>query len=219
MISFLWKGCSAILLKLDKLNVLIDPGNIFSLEELERLLDDEGLNIVMYTHEHSGHFDLALLREIVDKYNPYIIANKGVFRLIRRLTDRDKVIKLRGGEMAALLDTRIHALRAVHPGVHPLVFLIEHGSKAVFHGDSTGFSHAFEAFSPVDLAFIPVGSPSPNASPNEAIRIIRALAPKVVVPIHGTTEEIADAEHKVRRAGFDIKVVKPEEGKFINIEI
>ncbi len=219
MISFLWKGCSAISLKLDNLNILIDPGNILSLEELESFLSDGNLNIVMYTHEHSGHFNPILLKEIVSKYDPYIIANKGVFRLIRRWINRDKVMKLKGGEMVTILETTIHALRAVHPGVHPLVFLIEHGGKAIFHGDGTGFSQIFEAFSPVDLAFVPAGNPSPNASPNEAVRIIKVLAPKVAVPIHGTDEELSDVEHKIRRAGFDVEVVKPEKGKFTNIEI
>ncbi len=219
MISFLWKGCSSILLKLGGLNILIDPSNTFSLEELEILLDNEDLNLVMYTHEHTGHFDSAFLEKIVGKYDPYIIANKGVFRLVRRWINRDKIVKLKEGEMTHLLEARIHALRAVHPGVHPLVFLIEYGNKAIFHGDSTGFSRMFEAFSPVDLAFVPAGSPSPNASPSEAVRIIKALAPRIVIPIHGSDREISDVELKVRKSGLNVEVIRPEKGKLTDIEI
>ncbi len=224
MISFLWNGCSAILLKLGSLNILIDPGDLFSPVDLEDLLGKGGtIDIVMYTHEHTGHFDPSFLRRIVSEYDPYIVANKGVFRSIGRWADRSrsrsKIVKLKGGEMISLLEGKIHALRSVHPGIHPLVFLIEFHGKAIFHGDSTGFSHAFEAFSPVDLAFIPAGNPSPNASPNEAIRIIKALAPKVAVPIHGTDEELEEVGRKVTMAGLNVRIIRPRKGKLIEIEI
>ncbi len=220
MISFLWKGCSAIFLKLSNLNILIDPGDLFSVGDLEGLLENgEGIDIVMYTHEHTGHFDPSLLRRIVNEYDPYIVANKGVFRFVRRWFDRNRIMKLKGGEVVSLLDGKIYALRAVHPGIHPIVFLIEFHGKAIFHGDSTGFSHEFEAFSPVDLAFIPAGNPSPNASPNEAIRIIKALIPKVAIPIHGTDEELEEVGRKVAMAGLNVRVIRPKKDKLIEIEI
>ena len=217
MISFVWKGYSSILLNIEDLSILLDPSNNFTLEELEDLTDK--VDIVAYTHEHSGHFDMDFLMSLIERYNPYMVVNKGVFRLIRRKVDWDKLFKLKSGEMLELGGTRIHALRAVHPGIHPVVFLIEIGGKAIFHGDSTGFTHMFEAFSPVNLAFVPVGKPSPNASPKDAIRIIKALSPRVVVPFHGDEREIEDLELKVKLANLNVEVIKPVLGELTYVQI
>ena len=215
--SFIWKGCSALLLKLSELDLLVDPGNLFTIEELERYT--EKVDLVMYTHEHTGHFDPDFLRELIDRYDPFMVVNKGVFRTIRRWVDWDKLVKLKEGEMAEVQGIRIHALRAVHPGVHPVVFLLELDDGAIFHGDSSGFSHMFEAFSPVDVAFVPAGSPSPNASPKEAVRIVRALAPRIVVPIHGDEREIEEVEQRIRWASLNVQVIRPVMGKLTYIEI
>ncbi len=217
MISFLWKGCSAVLLKVRDLNLLMDPGNHFTIEELR---DTAGrIDAVFYTHEHTGHFDSDFLSSLIREFSPYMIVNKGVFRTIRRWVDWDRLIKLKEGESTEVLGMRVHALRAVHPGIHPVVFLLEIEDKAVFHGDSTGFSHMFEAFSPVSLAFVPSGSPSPNASPKEAVRIIRALVPQVVVPFHGDPSELQEVERRVKLANLNTKVIVPEPGEMVTLEI
>ncbi len=217
MISFLWKGCSAILLRVQDLVLLMDPGNHFTIDEIRGIT--EHVDAVFYTHEHTGHFDPDFLRSLIDEFSPHMIVNKGVFRTIRRWVDWDRLIKLKEGESAEILGMRVHALRAVHPGIHPVVFLLEMGGKAVFHGDSTGFSHMFEAFSPVDLAFVPSGSPSPNASPKEAVRIVRALVPKVVVPFHGDPSELQEVERRIRLANLNTEVIIPELGELVTLEI
>ncbi len=217
MISFLWKGCSAILLRVQDLNLLMDPGDHFTIDELRSIT--ERIDAVFYTHEHTGHFDPDFLSSLIREFSPYMIVNKGVFRTIRRWVDWDRLIKLKEGESTEVLGMRVHALRAVHPGVHPVVFLLEIGGKAIFHGDSTGFSHMFEAFSPVDLAFVPSGSPSPNANPKEAVRIIRALVPRVVVPFHGDSSELQEVERRVRLANLNTKVILPEPGELFTLEI
>lgn len=217
-ISFLWKGCSAVLLKISGgISILMDPGDHFSLEEVDDFAGS--VDVVMYTHEHSGHFDPKFLDDLVRKYSPYIVVNKGVFRTIRRRVDWDKLINLKEGESAELLGMKVHALKAVHPGIHPVVFLLEVMGKALFHGDSTAFSRMFEAFSPVDLAFIPSGSPSPSASPKDAVRIARSLIPNVVVPFHGNESELREVEESIRLSNLDVEVIVPPLGEPVTLEV
>ncbi|RDD53640.1 MAG: MBL fold metallo-hydrolase, partial [Candidatus Korarchaeota archaeon NZ13-K] len=167
---FLWKGSSAVYIDSGDLRVLIDPASFFSPVELLQL---GGPDLILFTHEHSDHFDPDSLEAILTEFDARVICNPGVHRVLRRRFG-ERVLRIRDGEMLEL-GARVHALRAVHPGHHPVVLLLEMGGKAIFHGDGSGFSGAFQTFSPVDLAFIPVGSPSPNSSPSEAVRIVRAV--------------------------------------------
>ncbi len=220
-LSFIWKGCSAVLLEVNGLTVLVDPGNHFSMDEVAELTRGGGPDAILYTHEHSGHFDPDFLSSILREFSapPVLVVNKGVFRAVRRWVDWDRLIKVKEGESIQISGMRVHTLRAVHPGIHPVVFLLEIGGKAIFHGDSTGFSRMLEAFSPVDLAFVPSGSPSPNASPKEAVRIVRALVPRVTVPFHGDEGELREVERRIELANLDIRVILPDAGRKISLEL
>ncbi len=174
MISLIWKGGSAVYLRHGGLGILIDPASLFSPGELSELGE---LDLVLFTHKHSDHFDVDSLEGIAAEFDASIVCNPGAHGILRRRLG-GRVHRVREGEIVEIRGTKLHALRAVHPGHHPVVLLLEVGSAAIFQGNGTGFSRGFQAFSPVDLAFIPVGSPSPSFSPSEAVRIVRAVVPE-----------------------------------------
>ncbi|MEM0016883.1 MAG: MBL fold metallo-hydrolase [Candidatus Korarchaeum sp.] len=215
MISLVWKGSSAIYLKCGDLRVLLDPASLFSPEEISEL---GGVDLVLFTHEHSDHFDETFLESISREFDISVVCNPGVHRILRgRLGER--VHRVKDGETVEIGGARVHALRSVHPGHHPVVLLLEIEGVAIFHGDSTGFSKGFQAFSPVDLAFIPVGSPSPNSSPSEAVRIVRAVVPRKVVPLHGSDREISDFVDRIRLSKLNVDVVVPSTGELVNLPL
>ncbi len=210
---FVWKGSSAVYLRAEGVSVLIDPSSLFTIDEINDL---GGLDIVLFTHEHSDHFDIASLNSMIDEFNPRVVGNPGAYRIARRSSD---IIRIKDGEMLEFEGIRIHALRSVHPGHHPVVLLLEMGRVSIFHGDSTGFSKSFSAFSPVNLAFIPVGSPSPNSSPSEAVRIARAVVPGVAVPIHGDDNERSEFIRKIELSNLNIKTLLPEIGEIVTLDL
>jgi len=193
-----------VYLEVSGLSILIDPGDHVKPDEVSKV------DVLLYTHEHSGHYDYMNLMAIYEAYKPHLVVNKGVFKLIRRKVDDERLTKLKAGEMVDLGDVKVHALRAVHPGVHPLVYLVEVKDKAIFHGDSSAYSSYFQAFSPVDIAFLPVGKPSPNASPKDASRMAKDLAPLISVPVHGDPQEMEDFQLRVKAMGLETKVIVPE---------
>jgi L-ascorbate metabolism protein UlaG (beta-lactamase superfamily) len=210
---FVWKGSSAVYLRAEGIGVLIDPSSLFSIDEVRDL---GGLDIVLFTHEHSDHLDIATLNSMIDEFNPHVVGNPGAYRIARRSSD---IIRIREGEMIEFEGIKVHALRAVHPGYHPIVLLLEVGRVSIFHGDSTGFSKSFSAFSPVDLAFIPVGSPSPNSSPSEAVRIARAVVPNLAVPIHGDDSERSEFVERIKSSDLNIKTLLPEIGEIVTLDL
>jgi L-ascorbate metabolism protein UlaG (beta-lactamase superfamily) len=210
---FVWKGSSAVYLRVEGVSLLIDPSSLFSIDEINGL---GGLDIVLFTHEHSDHFDIASLNSMIEEFRPRVVGNPGAYRMARRSSD---IIRIRDGEMIEFEGVKVHALRSVHPGHHPVVFLLEIGSISIFHGDSTGFSKSFSAFSPVDLAFIPVGSPSPNSSPSEAVRIARAVVPSLAVPIHGDDSERSEFIERIKLSNLNIKTLLPEIGEIVTLDL
>lgn len=216
MIFFIWKGSSAVYIELDGLGILIDPASLFSANDIASLGGD--LKVVLYTHEHSDHFDPSSLGELLSEFDATVVCNPGVHRVLKRRYG-ERLLRIKDGEMVEVNGITVHALRAVHPGYHPVVLLLEVGGISIFHGDGTGFSRNFQAFSPVDLAFIPVGFPSPNSSPSEALRIARALVPRVAVPFHGTDDEIAEFSGKIKLAKLDIEIITPRFGEEVNLTL
>ncbi len=210
--KFFWAGRSAVFLEVEGISILVDPGDLVKPSDVDRV------DLLLYTHEHSGHYDYMNLKAIYEAHRPHLVVNKGVFKLIRRKVPDDKLTKLKAGEMVDLDFAKVHALRAVHPGVHPLVYLIEVGGKAIFHGDSSGYSSYFQAFSPVDVAFLPVGKPSPNASPKDASKMAKELVPLVSVPIHGEPQEMEDFSIKVKAMGLETQVIVPEPGRVYELD-
>jgi len=209
-LTFYYRFPACVLLNLGEAKVLVDPGQTFTAEEAEAI---EELDVIAITHEHTDHYNRDLIVDLARKTGAAVVTNKTVFKDLRRLVADERMVRLKAGESVDLDGLRIHALRSVHPGLHPLVFLFETDRLAVFHGSDSGFSSAFEAFSPVDVAFVPVGGPSPTASVNDALRMARIMSPTVVVPIHGYPEEVTLFRERAQVALSSVKVIIPEDGK------
>ncbi len=208
--TFYYRFPACVLLNIGEAKVLIDPGQTFTAEEAEVI---EELDVIAVTHEHTDHYSRDIVVDLARKTGAAVVTNKTVFKDLRRLVADERMVRLKAGESVDLDGLRVHALRSVHPGLHPLVLLFETDDLAVFHGSDSGFSNAFEAFSPVDVAFVPVGGPSPTASVNDALRMVRIMSASVAVPIHGYPEEVTLFKERAKVALSSVKVVIPEDGR------
>ncbi len=214
--SFYVRLPSCILLNLESRLILIDPGSTLSQEEIEAI---ERLDVIAVTQDRSDHYSRDAVVELARRTDAAVVANKAVFKDLRRLVPDENVARLRPGESVDLDGLRIHALRAVHPGLNPLVFLIETDRVAAFHGSGTAYSAAFRAFAPVDIAFVPVGGTSPTAGVNDAIRIARILSASTAVPINGSQDELTMFAERAKKALSSVKVIVPEDGTAYRIPL
>lgn len=95
-------------------------------------------------------------------------------------------MKANAGEKRELDGFSFTSVAGIHRG--PIVlFLVEAGGISIFHGGDS-------AYVPLgglraDLALVPTGSPSPTASPRDALRMISDLGPKVVAMFHGSASQ------------------------------
>lgn len=192
----MWLGNDApsgILLKTVEKVVLIDPASIISGDDVQRL---QRLDILLITHEHTDHFLTPATISIQSKTGAVVVVNPGAFDQLKGFVPLEKLFWMKSGETRTLSGIEIRAIAAIHPGSVPLTYILAVGDISVFHGSDSGFNGALDDYrGKAKLALVPTGDPSPTASPEDALKMVKALEPSDVIPMHGT-------EHQMSRLGI-----------------
>lgn len=173
-------GHACLLLETGGVRVLIDPGTFtHGFEELT------GLDAVLITHAHPDHYDAERLPTLLE-------ANDGA----RLLAEPEVAVELRRVGLEA---------SALHPGesaeVGTLTVTASGGLHAVIHDDiprignvgmlfaadgEPTFFHPGDSYESlpesVDVLGVPLAAPW--AALKETVDFVRAIAPRVIMPIH-----------------------------------
>ncbi|HWD47974.1 MAG TPA: MBL fold metallo-hydrolase [Actinomycetota bacterium] len=169
-------GHSCLLVEEGGARLLLDPGTLSGgFEELE------GLSAVLFTHQHADHLDQARLRGLLDR-NPQarVISDQGSAEPLGQAGVEVEVVadgqELDVGGVGVRVAGRDHAV--IHPDI-PVVpnvgYLV--GGRLFHPGDA--FT---EPGQPVEVLAVPAAAPWLKLS--EPIDYLRAVRPKVAVPVH-----------------------------------
>jgi L-ascorbate metabolism protein UlaG (beta-lactamase superfamily) len=169
------------------------------------------IDIVLLSHNHYDHLDLATLRRLADRAQSQFIVPAGVARSLRS-RNIGPLHELDWGESLPLARTIIHSVPALHFSARGIFdrnrtlwcgYVIEAAGRVVYFAGDTAFGGHFarirERFGAPRLALLPIGAYEPrwfmspvHMAPDEAVRAHEILAAKTSIAIHHGTFQLGD---------------------------
>ncbi len=215
-----WYGHAAIGIKTDGHFLLVDPyltGNPLASEKAENLTPE----YILVTHGHGDH--LGDTRPIAKRTGATVIGNTEICSWIAKSEIKNHGMQIGGGYRFPFgyvkLTLALHG--SVLPdgtfGGNPCGFLIttNDGKKIYLAGDTGLFGDmALIGEEGIDLAMLPIGG-NYTMDPDDALRAVMMIKPKLVIPIHYDTFEVikqnphAWAERVKSETSSSVKVIKP----------
>ena len=170
-------GHACVLLETENARILLDPGAFSEGFDAERELD-----AVLITHQHFDHIDAEKLPALLAA-NPgaKLIVDPGTEETVQKLGLEFQVARPGdtlefGGSTANVVGGQHAVIHADLPIVPNIGYVFDNG--AFYHpGDSF-----FVPEQRIDVLGLPTGAPWLKAG--EAVDFLRAVAPRVAVPIH-----------------------------------
>jgi L-ascorbate metabolism protein UlaG (beta-lactamase superfamily) len=156
--------------------LLIDPGG-FS-KDFEDLTD---INALLITHEHQDHLDMDKLKALVAA-NPEMVVYADEASSKKLDIEGVDCTSVHGGDTFEVAAVKVNVYGKDHAVIHPdLPNIPDVGYMIAGRFFYPGDSYTVPS-EPVDILAAPVGAPWLKIE--EAIDYIRAVKPKVVIPVH-----------------------------------
>ena len=169
------------------------------------------IDIVLLSHNHYDHLDLATLRRLAGRGDCRFIVPSGVARLLQSRSI-GPVDELDWGDSVTLTRATIHSVPAMHFSARGMFdrdrtlwcgYVIETKDRIVYFAGDTGFGDHFarirERFGAPRLALLPIGAYEPrwlmspaHMAPDEAVRAHEILGAKTSIAIHHGTFQLTD---------------------------
>jgi L-ascorbate metabolism protein UlaG (beta-lactamase superfamily) len=169
------------------------------------------IDLVLISHNHYDHLDLASLRRLAVHGRPEFIVPTGVARLLRS-QNIGPVHELDWGESIPLASTTVHSVPALHFSARGPFdrnrtlwcgYVIEARERNIYFAGDTGFGDHFawirERFGVPRLALLPIGAYDPrwfmspiHMDPEDALRAHGILGAQTSIAIHHGTFQLTD---------------------------
>ena len=197
---------AGFLLRTTNYVIAIDPSSLF-LDDVDSL---DRLDAIFITHDHGDHFDPNTVIAMQAKTGSYVIADPTSASMLIDKIPNDKLIQIEPNEQITISGITVDAFAAVHPTETPLLYVIEFDGYRIFHGSDSGFVEDLKNIeSRVHVAMVPAGDPSPTASPQVAFEMTQATNPYVVIPMHGSPEQMEEFSNLVEDSDLGTTVTIP----------
>ncbi|MFW9904261.1 MAG: MBL fold metallo-hydrolase [Candidatus Thorarchaeota archaeon] len=205
-IVFTYFGYSGVIFKTKDKTIAIDMCKM-CFDDDDQIKELKNLNLQLNTHTHRDHFDIETTRKIFEISGAMVIADPEVIKGLEKKIPSEKVKALSSGEMFSINGLEISAVSGVHPGSITL-FKITFPDFSIFHGGDSGYISLKEYGA--DLAFLPTGAPSPSCSPENALKMVLDVKPRVIVTIHGNQDQMQKFKALALKEMPDLNVIIPK---------
>ena len=221
-LEFTWFGHATLGLKTAGFNILVDPW--FTDNPAVKIKTSQvSADYILVTHGHGDHLGDTL--EIARGCNATVISNAEISGWLRKQGIKSHAQHIGGGHQHPFgylkLTMALHGsgLPDGSYGGNPtgLLLTTNDGLKVYMAGD-TGLFGDMRLISEegVDLAVIPIGD-NYTMGPDDALRAVKLLRPKLVVPVHYNTWELIAQDPQAWKTRVEtetdtkVNVLKPGE--------
>jgi L-ascorbate metabolism protein UlaG (beta-lactamase superfamily) len=245
-------GHSTVLIQSPAANVLIDPVFAQRASPLSfagprrarapgvRFDDLPPISLLLLSHNHYDHCDLAALQELERRFHPPVVTPLGNGRLLRSAGIR-QVEELDWWQTATTAPLPITVTPAQHFSARGPFdrnralwggFLIEAGGRRILHAGDSGYGPHFREVAMrlgrIDLSFLPIGAYEPrwfmkdiHMNPPEAVQAHLDLKSRRSVPIHFGTFQLTPEgiDEPVRELGKALRERAVPEREFGGLEV
>jgi L-ascorbate metabolism protein UlaG (beta-lactamase superfamily) len=176
------------------------------------------IDVIFITHDHGDHFNSDSTIQIQKNTGAVVVANSASFSMLTENISSDKLLQILPDEEITFSGFNIHAIPAEHPVENPVLYIIDFDGFRIFHGSDSAFVQELTKIEKsVDVALVPVGDPSPTASPTDAFEMSKALQTSVAIPMHGTPTQMQNFANMIQESGLQTIVIIPKPLEVISL--
>lgn len=192
-----WLGEAGLLFENEDIKIMVDPSFSDSGERKRRIEPDMSFlsaspDVILITHEHSGHLDMDTLKKISENKGSEItfLAPQNAYKKLVTLAGCHNYVMLNSHSVWSESGVTFYSVHAEHSDRTAVGFIIDDGRKTYYVSGDTLYNYdviddVLELVEDgVDVAFLPINGKDNNMNAKDAADFAYEIGAKRAVPVH-----------------------------------